>query len=69
MRSAWLVALLSVGITGCVTTQAWERETLASPVMDPDGDRDRVSLRDHVQATREGALGGMGAGGGGCGCN
>ena len=56
-------------VQGCATTQAWERESLSRPAMNPDGDLDRVAVRDHVQATREGALGGMGGGGGGCGCN
>jgi hypothetical protein len=60
-----LVALLG----GCATTKPWQRETLAEPVMSPDGDPDREALRAHMLGTREGALGGFGRGGGGCGCN
>lgn len=65
----WLAVAVLLSLPGCATTQPWERETLTRPAMSPDGDLERVALRDHVQATREGALGGMGGGGGGCGCN
>ncbi|MCA9609909.1 MAG: DUF4266 domain-containing protein [Myxococcales bacterium] len=54
---------------GCATTQPWERETLAKPIMAPDPDADRDALRAHLLGLREGAQGGFGAGGGGCGCN
>lgn len=64
-----LLAPFTLPLTGCATTRGWEREALARPAMDPDGDPERVALREHVQGTREGALGGMGGGGGGCGCN
>lgn len=63
------VVLLLLLLSGCATTRAWEREQLAKPVMDPDSDEDRETLRAHFLARREGALGGFGAGGGGCGCN
>lgn len=65
----WLAIAALVLAAGCATTRGWEREILARPAMSPDGDPERVATRDHVQATREGALGGMGGGGGGCGCN
>lgn len=67
------LALLLLGLcasaAGCATTQPWERETLAKPVMSVDQDPDREALTDHMRSTREGAVGGFGAGGGGCGCN
>lgn len=67
--TAVLLLLVSLSASGCATTQAWEREQLARPAMNPDGDGDRDDLRNHVLGTREGAAGSFGGGGGGCGCN
>ena len=67
-RLVLFVSALSV-LGGCATTRPWEREVLAKPVMSPDGNPRRQSLRSHYLATREGAVGGFGGGGGGCGCN
>ena len=64
-----LLLLVLASLTGCATTKAWERETLADPTMAPDPDEDREALRSHFLGTREGAVGGFGGGGGGCGCN
>lgn len=66
MRAALAFVL---ALSGCATTQPWERELLAKPAMAPDGDPDREALRHHYLGTREGAVGGFGGGGGGCGCN
>lgn len=60
---------ISGAISGCATTQPWEREQLARPAMNPDGDADREDSRRHMLSTREGSSGSMGGGGGGCGCN
>lgn len=68
-RVAILVCLLAASFGGCATTQPWERETLADDLMAPDPDADRAALHEHMRSTREGAVGGFGAGGGGCGCN
>jgi hypothetical protein len=56
-------------LSACATTKAWEREDLARPAMAVDGDTEAEGLRTHVYDTREGAAGGRGEGGGGCGCN
>jgi hypothetical protein len=65
-----VVVLLALGaLAGCATTQPYERDRLADPTMQLDEDADRAALRRHVRAIREGAIGGEGAGGGGCGCN
>ncbi len=64
-----LFALFALAPSACVTTQPWERETLAKPAMSPDTDGDQEALRAHVFSLREGAQGGFGGGGGGCGCN
>jgi hypothetical protein len=64
-----IFALAASGLLGCATTQPYERDRLADPTMQLDDDGDRHALRGHVRGTREGAIGGDGAGGGGCGCN
>lgn len=64
-----LGAALLAGAGGCATTKPWQREKLAQPSMKPDGDPEREALRSHMLGTREGAIGGFGHGGGGCGCN
>jgi hypothetical protein len=62
---------LSVG--GCSTAR-WtvkphQRELLADRIMQPDGDAQETAADDHVLSNREGAIGGSGTSGGGCGCN
>jgi len=61
----FLVALLAA----CKTVPAYQRETLAKPVMSLDPEPRADALRQHVLVTREGSVGGFGGGGGGCGCN
>ncbi len=59
---------LSVGC-GRNAVRASEKEFLADQVMVFDNDPHEASAEDHVLSNREGASGGHGAGGGGCGCN
>ena len=76
MRAAFVVRLLVMaGITtvalmgsGCVTVQAWERGRLADPQMKFDDDASLAAYQAHWQEAREGAAGGSGVQGGGCGC-
>jgi hypothetical protein len=67
----WLlpwVALLILG--GCSTAVApWERGNLARPEMAWDPHPVDMAFRQHAYFSREGAFGGYGVGGGGCGCN
>ena len=56
-------------LAGCATVQPWERGTLADYTMRPDRDGLADTFNEHVYFTREGASGGRGVGGGGCGCN
>ncbi len=67
---ALLVAVpLSASTTGCATVSPWEREELARPDMQFEGNRDRSAGEEHATEVREGSSGGLGGGGGGCGCN
>ena len=68
-----LAALLLAGLSGCGPIEPWvkpyERDKLADPIMALDGDPVSTSYIQHVYEAREGAKGGEGAVGGGCGCN
>ncbi len=69
-----LLPLLVVsGLVGCSSIEPWvkpyERDRLADPIMALDGDPVSVAYIQHVYEAREGAKGGEGAVGGGCGCN
>ena len=73
----FITVLLGVAFTlalsACTWLQPWvkpyERERLADPVM--QFSRDPLSSKhlEHVHDVREGARGGTGVQGGGCGCN
>jgi len=47
----------------------YERDRLADPIMALDSDPVSTAYMQHVYEAREGARGGEGAAGGGCGCN
>ena len=69
-----LLPLLVVGgLSGCGGIEPWvkpyERDKLADPIMALEGDVVSASYIQHVYEAREGARGGEGAAGGGCGCN
>ena len=64
------VALLAVAFSsGCVRVKPYQREMLSKRIMlflpDPHED----VLDQHMLEAREGAVGGYGSAGGGCGCN
>jgi hypothetical protein len=67
-RIVLLVLSLSCA-AGCVRVKPYERELLAKPTMtfQPDPHEDVLDL--HMLEAREGAVGGYGSAGGGCGCN
>jgi hypothetical protein len=54
---------------GCAAVAPWERGLLAKKKMTMDPDGQAVQLEQHVYEYREGASGGYGSVGGGCGCN
>ena len=67
------VLLMSMLAAGCGSIEPWvkpyERDRLADPIMALDMDPVASSYLKHVFESREGARGGEGAAGGGCGCN
>ena len=63
------LALATVfALSSCVRVAAYERETHAKRSMQ-EPDEVETKLENHVNEYREGAIGGSGVGGGGCGCN
>jgi hypothetical protein len=74
-RISRLLLLLSlvVSLGACGTIEPWvkpyERDRLADPIMFLDADPVSSSYIYHVYEAREGARGGEGTAGGGCGCN
>jgi hypothetical protein len=53
---------------GCATVKPWQRGQLANRCMQFDPDGGFAAFRAHWQESREGASGGAGLQGGGCGC-
>jgi len=71
-----LPLMVVAALSGCSTisniepwVKPYERDKLADPIMALDGDPVSVAYIQHVYEAREGARGGEGAAGGGCGCN
>ena len=68
------VLLLSMaGMSACGSIEPWvkpyERDRLADPIMFLDPNPVSTAYIQHVFEAREGARGGEGSAGGGCGCN
>lgn len=61
------VAVLSIG--GCATILPFERERLSRPDMALGSSPELMQAEGHATEVREGAMGGLGGAGGGCGCN
>lgn len=70
---AGVLLALALGMTGCGSVEPWvkpyERDRLADPIMFLDAHPVSTAYLYHVYEAREGARGGEGAAGGGCGCN
>ena len=66
-------AVLSVGSGGCAvskwTVRPHQRELLADRIMQLESDGQERAAEEHILSNREGAIGGTGTSGGGCGCN
>jgi len=61
------VALLLVA--GCATVQPWDRDLLAEKKMSLNPSPMLQAVDEHIYFSKEASMGGMDAGGGGCGCN
>lgn len=65
--------LLAISITACSTIEPWvkpyERDHLADPIMKFERHPVSSAYIHHIYEVREAARGGLGATGGGCGCN
>ena len=69
LRLALLLAPLLSLTQACVRVPPYQRGALAEPTADVSHERAETRFRAHVHDTREGATGGYGSSGGGCGCN
>lgn len=72
MRRLVAVVLVALGsfATGCAAhVKPWQREDLARRPMVNDLEPGEERFQQHSRGSREGADGGTGAAGGGCGCN
>lgn len=65
----WLAALALLLAAGCATVQPWDRDLLAQKAMSFNPVPMMQSIDDHIYFSKEGSMGGIGVGGGGCGCN
>ena len=66
-----VLVIVFLGAAGCgrQAVRASEKEFLADRVMIFDSNGQETAADEHVLSNREGAAGGRGTGGGGCGCN
>ncbi len=69
----WIFIACAV-LGGCGSSRAWlvkphQREYLADRIMRLDANPQEKAADQHILITREGAIGGHGTAGGGCGCN
>ena len=68
-----LMLLAIAGLSACSGIEPWvkpyERDRLADPIMFLDANPVSSAYIYHVYEAREGARGGEGTAGGGCGCN
>ena len=68
-RSLIAVLVSSLALPGCMVVRANQREFHAKRAMTNDRDPGEVRFGQHATGSREGADGGTGQPGGGCGCN
>jgi hypothetical protein len=68
-----LLLALVAGGSGCAaskwTVRPHQRELLADRIMQLDANGQEQAAEQHILENREGAVGGSGTSGGGCGCN
>jgi hypothetical protein len=64
-----LALAMALAAGGCVRVKPWQRENLARKSMAREQSRGETRFEGHVREAREGASGGTGEAGAGCGCN
>jgi hypothetical protein len=64
-----LISLCLLVGASCVRVAPYQRGHLADPSMETSHENAETRFRAHVHDSREGATGGYGSSGGGCGCN
>ena len=71
LDSPWVAVAIALilGTSGCAVVHAHERGHLAKRAMTSDRDPGEARFLEHERGAREGAEGGTGQPGGGCGCN
>lgn len=62
------LSVLAFLAAGCATVEPWQRARLADPCMVFDSNGAQLAFDTHWLTAREGAAGGFGIQGGGCGC-
>jgi hypothetical protein len=70
MKLFLLSCVLGAGtlLSGCSTVRPWQKGELAKPMMAFEPLPLSAQYSQHIYASKEGASGGYGIGGGGCGC-
>jgi hypothetical protein len=68
LACAFLLLSLLSGCAG-VGVQPWERDLLAQDAMAVDANPLTTAVDSHIYFSKEASTGGLGTGGGGCGCN
>jgi len=66
---ALVFTLVSGAIVACGHVAPYEREDLARSTMNPTREEHEGAFAAHLHDSREGATGGTGSTGAGCGCN
>ncbi|MEZ4329105.1 MAG: DUF4266 domain-containing protein [Polyangiales bacterium] len=66
---ALVLWLAFAALAGCAHVPPYAREELTRPGMESESEAEEDRFRSHVYDAREGAAGGHGSTGGGCGCN
>lgn len=62
-------ALALLLVAGCATVKPWDRDLLAEKKMSFIPSPMLHAIDEHIYFSKEASMGGMDAGGGGCGCN
>jgi hypothetical protein len=69
VRLLLLLAALAMTLGACARVKPYQRENLTKRAMVSDREPGERRFEQHSRGSREGADGGTGEAGGGCGCN